>query len=147
MAYRFTDSWTDEIFNETSKPEYQNARIRMVDTALIQSDYNFETGEWTVTGDGLLYEGQARVKPVRWGTQTGGESQANASTINAVRVQIPTYTGRVNKGIQVTVLSAPNEALVERVFTITSDLQGSDIATRTFEASADIDAALPEVTP
>jgi hypothetical protein len=147
VAYRFTDSWTDEIFNETSKPEYQTALIRLVDPSQIQRDYDEDTATWTIVGDGILYTGQARVKPIRWGNFTGGESQANSSSISAIRVQIPEYAGRVDKGVRVLVLDADNASIEGRIFTISSDLQGSSIATRTFEAAADQDAVMPEETP
>jgi hypothetical protein len=147
VAYRFTDSWTDEIFNETSKPEYQTALIRLVDPSQIQRDYDEDTATWTIVGDGILYTGQARVKPIRWGNFTGGESQANSSSISAIRVQIPEYAGRVDKGVRVLVLDADNASIEGRIFTISSDLQGSSIATRTFEAAADQDAVMPEEAP
>lgn len=148
MAHRFTEyeNWADEIAEISELPEFQTAKIRIVDPNLITRDYNEDTATWTITGDGVIYDGRARVIPVRWGVHSGGESQANATTLSAMRVQIP-RTGatdiRVNKGLKVFVDESPhNLSLVNRIFAVTSDLQGSSSASRTFECMADIDAAV-----
>lgn len=145
MAYSFAvANWADEIADVSELPEFQTATIRIVNPNLIDSDYNEDTAQWEITGDGVIYNGQARVIPVRWGVQSGGESQANATTLSAMRVQIPRTTAtdiRVNKGFHVFVDASPyNLSLVNRMFTVTSDLQGSSSASRTFECMADVDA-------
>lgn len=146
MAYQFTEyaNWADEIAEISELPEFQTAVIRIVDPNLVDSDYDLETAQWTITGDGVRYNGQARVIPVRWGVQSGGESQANATTLSAMRVQIPRTAAtdiRVNKGFHVFVDESPyNLSLANRMFTVTSDLQGSSSASRTFECMADVDA-------
>lgn len=141
MAYNFgTMEWQDRIAQVTGREEFQRARIRIEDPSLVTSVYDVETAEWTITGDSVVYAGQARVIGVRWGVQSGGESQANATTISAIRVQIPQHAvGRVKKGCRVFVDSAPNEVLTNYIFTVSSDMQGSSAATRTFECSLDID--------
>lgn len=145
MAYSFAvANWADEIADVSELPEFQTATIRIVNPNLIDSDYNEDTAQWDIIGDGVIYNGQARVIPVRWGVQSGGESQANATTLSAMRVQIPRTTAtdiRVNKGFHVFVDASPyNLSLVNRMFTVTSDLQGSSSASRTFECMADVDA-------
>lgn len=142
MAYSFgTENWADEIAEVSTQPEFQRAVIRIEDPSLLtQKSYDIETGEWTITGDPVVYDGQARVIGVRWGVQSGGESQANATTISAIRVQIPQHAvGRVKKGCKVIVKSAPNLVLTSYIFTVTSDMQGSSDASRTFECALDID--------
>jgi hypothetical protein len=147
MAYSFAvDNWADEIAKVSTQPQYQRAIIRIEDSSLLtQSKYDIETGEWLVEGDPVIYpvgdeDGRARIIGVRWGVQSGGESQANATTISAIRVQIPQHAvGRVKKGCKVFVESAPNIVLPSYVFTVTSDIQGSSPAARTFECSLDID--------
>lgn len=151
MAYSFAvANWADEIAEESTKPEYQQAFIRIEDRSLLtQEDYDIETGEWTVVGDPVIYpvgdeDGRARVIGVRWGVQSGGESQANATTLSAIRVQIPQHAvGRVKKGCKVYVESAPNTVLTNYIFTVTSDMQGSSDAARTFECSLDLDVQVP----
>lgn len=148
MAFQFTEyaNWADEIAEVSELPEFQTAVIRIVNPNLIEREYDEDTATWTITGEGVIYEGQARVIPVRWGIQSGGESQANATTLGAMRVQIPRTVAsdiRVNKGFKVFVDESPhNLSLVNRIFAVTSDLQGSSSASRTFECMADIDAAV-----
>lgn len=146
MAYNFgTMEWQDRIAQVTGREEFQRARIRIEDPSLVTSVYDVETAEWTITGDPVIYpvgdeNGQARIIGVRWGVQSGGESQANATTLSAIRVQIPQHAvGRVKKGCKVFVDSAPNMVLTNYIFTVTSDMQGSSAATRTFECALDID--------
>lgn len=143
MAYSFAvDNWPDEIAEVSTQPTFQRAVIRIEDESLLtKKEYDIETGEWTFEGDPVVYEGQARVIGVRWGVQSGGESQANATTVSAIRVQVPQHAvGRVKKGCKVFVESAPNLVLSSYLFTVTSDMQGSSPASRTFECSLDIDA-------
>lgn len=147
MAYDFgTSSWSDRIAQVSTRPEFQRAQIRILDPSLLtDEDYDIETGEWSGEGDPVIYpigdeDGRARIIGVRWGVQSGGESQANATTISAIRVQIPQRAvGRVKKGCKVFVDSAPNLVLSSYIFTVTSDMQGSSDAARTFECSLDID--------
>lgn len=152
MAVSFAvENWADEIAEESTKDEYQQAVIRIFDEsqATLVSEYDIETGTGPVYTGGDIYPvgdetGQARVIGVRWGVQSGGESQANATTISAIRVQVPQHAvGRVKKGCKVFVESAPNLVLSSYIFTVTSDMQGSSDASRTFECSLDIDVAVP----
>lgn len=143
MAYDFDRlSLADEIAVESTRPEFQRAVIRIFDesAATLVTPYDIETGIGPIYTGGDIYEGQARVIRVRWGVQSGGESQANATTISAIRVQIPQHAaGRVKKGCKVFVASAPNLVLSSYIFTVTSDMQGSSPAARTFECALDID--------
>lgn len=143
MAYDFGGTaWHDAIAEISTRPEFQRAVIRIFDesAATLVTPYDIETGIGPVYTGGDIYEGQARVIGVRWGVQSGGESQANATTISAIRVQIPQHAvGRVKKGCKVFVESAPNLVLSSYIFTVTSDMQGSSPAARTFECSLDID--------
>lgn len=147
MAYRFGGKpWYQEIADTSTSEEYQTARIRIEDPSLVTQDYDIETGKWTITGNPVIYpvaeeSGQARIIGVRWGVESGGESQANATTLSAIRVQIPRgAVGRVKKGCKVFVQSAPNPVLQGYVFTVTSDMQGASDAARTFECMLDIDS-------
>jgi len=151
MAYSFKAAWNDAIAEVSTREEFQTARIRIEDPSLLtQSDYDIETGEWTIVGDPVIYPvggetGQARIIGVRWGVQSGGESQANATTISAIRIQVPQHVvGRVKRGLKVHVTSSPqNPTLTNFVFTVNSDMQGSAAAARTFECSLDLDYQVP----
>lgn len=146
MAFNFsTTAWFDRIAEVSTRPEFQRAVIRIFDQsqATLVSEYDVDTGLGPIYEGGDIYEGQARIIGVRWGVQSGGESQANATTLSAIRVQIPQHAvGRVRKGCKVFVASAPNTVLQNYIFTVSSDMQGSSDAARTFECSLDIDVAV-----
>lgn len=150
MAYSFKTTWNDAIVEVSTREEFQTARIRIEDPSLLVKGYDLETGKWTITGDAVVYpladeNGQARIIGVRWGVQSGGESQANATTISAIRIQVPQHVvGRVKRGLKVHVTSSPqNPTLTNFVFTVNSDMQGSAAAARTFECSLDLDYQVP----
>lgn len=145
MAYSFAANWNDTIASVSTREEFQRAVIRIEDPSLVTKEYDVETATWTISGDPVIYpiadeNGQARIIGVRWGVQSGGESQANSTTITAIRVQIPQHAvGRVKRGCKVFVESAPNLVLASYLFTVTSDMQGSSDAARTFECALDLD--------
>lgn len=146
MAYKFSTNWADEIAEVSTREEFQQARIRIEDPELLtKRDYNFDTGKWDIQGDPVIYPkgdetGQARIIGVRWGVFSGGESQANTTTLVSLRVQIPQHAvGRVHRGCKVFIVSAPNPVLTQYVFNVTSDFQGSSDAARTFECAVDMD--------
>lgn len=149
-SFETEGEWSDRIARISTQTRFQKSRVRIEDHSLItQGEYNVETGTYPgPTGDPTVYEGQARLIGIRWGTFTGGESQANATTLSAVRVQIPRTpetTVRVKRGCKIFVIDSPNNpALNGLILTITSDLQGSSAAARTFEAALDGDV---EVVP
>lgn len=140
-----SEDWTAPIHAVSTQPRFQKSSIRIEDYSLIvPGEYDVDTGIYTEpTGDPVVYEGQARLIGIRWGTFTGGESQANATTLSAIRVQIPKTpdtTVRVKRGCKIFVIDSPNNpALNGLILTITSDLQGSSAAARTFEAALDAD--------
>lgn len=143
-----SEDWTAPIHAVSTQPRFQKSRIRIEDHSLIvPGEYDVDTGTYTEpTGDPVVYEGQARLIGIRWGTFTGGESQANATTLSAIRVQVPKTpdtTARIKRGCKIFVLDSPNNpALNGLILTITSDLQGSSAAARTFEAALDADTTV-----
>lgn len=143
-----SEDWTAQIHAVSTQPRFQKSKIRIEDYSLIDpGEYDVDTGTYTEpTGNPVVYEGQARMIGIRWGTFTGGESQANATTLSAIRVQIPKTDGttvRVKRGCKIFVLDSPNNpALNGLILTITSDLQGSSAAARTFEAALDADTTV-----
>lgn len=143
----FESDWAAEIAEESTKTEYQTVRVRIEDpTLLTKQDYDWDTAAWDIEGDPVVYPlgdetGQARVIGIRWGVFTGGEAQANAATLSAVRLQLPRFAvGRVRKGFKVFVTAAPQNPVLENlIFTVTSDLQGGTSAARTIEMALDGD--------
>lgn len=141
-------TWTDAIRRVSEQARFQTSVIRIEDPSLVvPGEYDPDTGEYgDDVGDPVLYTGQARIIPVRDGNFTRGEDQANATTLVPIRIQIPRDAStdiRIRRGCKVFVESAPDALhLTDRLFTISSDLQGSSAGARTFEAMADVDAYL-----
>lgn len=140
---KFNGTWTDEIAELTTADEYQDSQVVLIDGS-IKPDYNIKTGEYTYPEgfDPVIYIGGARLQPIRWGVFSGGESQANAKVATSIRIQIPKAgLGRVQRGTACLVLDAPdNIAMPNSVYNITSGVQGSATASRTFEAAIDGDS-------
>lgn len=93
--------------------------------------------------DSTVYSGQARFIPVRASVWQGGEAQMNATSIRAVRFQVPRSAGgtRFHSGSIVTITSAPFNANLEgRTAKVTDDFLGGTSATRTFHAMMDADS-------
>lgn len=136
-------TWADEITSVTDSEEFQTCKIKVTDNSNTKQVRNPETGEITVSGAVVVYEGRARFIPVRSSVFEGGEGQANAMSIRAARIQIPaSYTGRrFNSACTVQFTEAPNnEALLTRIARVSEDFQGSTTATRTFHVYLDGDA-------
>ena len=103
----------------------------------------YDGGWQMLPAETTLYSGQARYIPVRAGVWQGGEAQLNATTIRAVRFQVPheSLPGRVHSGSIVTIQDAPyNPNLNGRTAKVTDDFQGSMIASRTIHAMMDADS-------
>lgn len=133
---KFDTDWPSEISEISTLPEFQNSEVRIT-LPSTQGEYDVDTGEWTYPDPVVLYEGQARIIGVRWGVFYTGQTQANSRSEKAIRFQIPYQgTGRVNVGAVVKVTACErNPVLMEYAFTISNDLQGSNAAARTLEAS------------
>lgn len=150
--YQFASTWTDEIADESTKPEYQNATVTLIDSSLVTGDYDPETGDYTVTGDPEFWSGRARIMPMRWGVNRENSDFANSNTQTAVLVQFgknedfggTPNTYRVKKGVGMRVDASPdNPSLETMYFTCTGESQGSNAAARTLEFSQDGDAVMP----
>lgn len=142
--------WPDIIAGISTRPEFQNATVRLEDPSRLTVDPSYdplEDEEPTYTGDPLVYEGRARLIGINRGNQ---DSEAyNEKTIKAVRVQFPRNAfGRVGKGFKLYVLQADrNPALETYVFTPVSNIQGSNAAARTIEFAVDEDSLVQRQSP
>lgn len=141
MANPFSRHWTDEIARVSTRPEYQTAKVRIIDPSAVEKEYDVDAGTVTIIGDGTVYHGQARIIGIRWAVYSGGESQANAKSLKSIRIQLPQdAVGRVRTGFSVIVEESRNTVLTDYVFFVSSDLQGSSDAARTIECSLDNDS-------
>ena len=137
-------TWADEISALTGSPEYQTATVTIWDPSKEGEDeYNVDTGVWTYARRPQpFYTGPARVIGVRWGNDRKNSQVSNPSTTSSVRLQIPAgkLAHKIVRGTKVEfTASQGNQALIGSVFVVTSDLQGSSSATRTFECELDGD--------
>lgn len=115
--------------------------VRVIDR--VHLVFIYDSGWQEIPTDLTLYEGRARFIPVRAGVWQGGEAQLNATTIRAVRFQVPfaDLPGRVYAGSIVEFLSVPrNPNLEGRTAKVTEDFQGSMTASRTFHGMMDSDS-------
>lgn len=142
---RLAKTWADEIADVTSNRDYQTASILIQDLSGVSvGPINWETGKQTITGDPVdIYRGQARIIDIRSGTLIEGVDQSNATTLKAIRFQVPQRAvGHLHRGQKVRVTSCPANPTLERyVYRINDDVQGASAATRTFEAGVDLDSA------
>lgn len=139
----FSRPWYQEIAEVTGSPEFQDIEITLSSaTEWDPALYDVVTGVDGNQESTVIYDGQARLVTTRWGTDRGGEGQANALTEKPVRIQMPHgAVGRVDKGTVVRVTSAPaNPALETYVFRVTTGIQGGAAATRTIECMIDGDS-------
>ena len=135
-------AWHEHIRDISESEEYTTSIIKIVDRSAEAEDgddtdgYDVKTNTWTEpTGDEIVYEGRARIISPRWGVDRNEDKLANPDTLLPVRVQVPRdeLPGLVRKGSIVTVLEAPNEAIVGRILSVTLDFHGSSAASRTIQ--------------
>lgn len=165
VAVSFSKHWTDEIAEVSGREEFQTCTVEILDPREVWypgPDYPADPDDLSQNPEdaydwrtdtyadpviyGVVYSGQARFIPVRGGIFHGGEAQGNASTIRSMRFQLPQFEGPeyIRKGLTVRFVSAPrNPSLEGRWATVDDDFQGGSAASRTFNASMDIDAGGP----
>ena len=142
------ESYSAEIAEITTRPEFQNAEVLIVDNS-IQGERDIDTGEIVGAEPRKVYQGPARVQTSRAGVDSYNQQQANKVTLETLRIQLPESMKSVtlNRGWKVYFITVHrNPALRERVATITEDVQGSHAASRNFDAFIDGDAVVSEET-
>lgn len=132
-VFNFPTHWADEVVAVSTLPEFQNALVSLIDPDRVELDYDWRTGTETVTNDGVVWTGQARIIGVQQAKNRENEDTANSKAITNVRVQFPYQAvGRVRRGMILRVDECErNPVLEDLVFTASSDLQGSSAGART----------------
>lgn len=133
-------SWAGQIAEVSSLSDYQNATIVVSDPSALTKTYDYATNTYTVSGDGVVYSGQARVQPIR----AASDEQfmvADPSASKRILVQIPSDEVEfVKKGFQVQVTDGGrNPSLVNFLFTVVADVNSSHMASHTFECAVDVE--------
>lgn len=133
-------SWEDQVAEVSSLSEFQNATIVISDPSLLTKTYDYASNTYTVSGDGVVYTGQARIQPQR----AASDEQfmvADPSASKRILVQIPsTEVDGVKRGWQVQVTDGGrNPALLGYLFTVVADVNSSHMASHTFECVVDVE--------
>ena len=134
-------SWEQQIADVSGLAEFQNATITIFDPSLLTKTYSYDTNAYTVTGDAVVYEGQARVQPMRLATQISGGPIDDPSSASRFMVQIPFESAVViNRGFQMQVTDGGrNPRLETYLFTIVADTDSSHMASHTFECVVNVE--------
>lgn len=135
--------WSQEVAEVSGRAEFQTCTMQIIDPSLIDVDYDIDTGIETVVGDGVIYEGQARLIGVRSATNYEGATQGNSKANKSLRVQLPhdSLPMRLEKGFIGKVTSAPlNPSLTGYVYYLMTGIQGASAGSRTLEFNVDGDA-------
>ena len=158
MVYQFTSGWTEEIAEVSTLPEFQNLTVKIIDPSKVEGlEYDIDTGVIKYTFDGTIWTGQARLVAIRWGVNRENSETANSNTIVSIQVQFPHDVNfdteaepryLLQRGITMTIVESPgNSALLNRVFTVTSDIQSGATAARTIEFASSAEAVASTETP
>lgn len=141
-------SWETDIASITELAEYQNATIQITDPSQLTTTYSYDSNEYTVTGDGLVYDGQARIQPNRSAREENSNPVQDPNSAKAVLVQIPsTEVVTIKRGFQVRVTDGGrNSSLENMLFTVVADVNSSHMASHTFECVVNVEAD-PQWTP
>ena len=134
-------SWEQQIADVSGLVEFQNATITIFDPYLLTKTYSYDTNAYTVSGDAVVYEGQARVQPMRLATQVSGGPIDDPSSASRFMVQIPFESAVViNRGFQMQVTDGGrNPRLETYLFTIVADTDSSHMASHTFECVVNVE--------
>lgn len=134
----FSKDWGQEIAEISTRPEYQTAKVRITSSDIEdQGVYDIDTGEWSEgMATVVLYEGQARFVPIRWGVDARDTHIFNASTTTRLRVQVPEseLQDEVPRGSLVTILEAPFAPhMVNATSVVVGGVQNSSNGSRNLE--------------
>lgn len=133
--------WETEIAQVSELSEFQNATIVITDPSATTVSYSFDSNEYTVTGDGEVYTGPARIQPVRNAQQIPFSTMEDISSSKVVHIQIPGAENvLVRRGFQVRVTDGGRNSNLENyLFTVVADVNSSHMASHTFEAVVNVE--------
>lgn len=134
-------SWEEQIADVSGLPEFQNATIKIFDPSLLTKTYSYDDNSYTVSGDAEVYDGQARVQPMRSATEVGGGPIDDPSSASRIMVQIP-YSSNllVERGFQIQVTDGGRNSNLETyLYTVLADVNSSHMASHTFECVVNVE--------
>jgi hypothetical protein len=135
-----SSAWEVEIAEVSDLSDFQNANIIVTDPSALTKTYSYEDNEYTVTGDGEIYDGPARIQPQRMASDAQF-MVADPSAAKKILVQIPsTEAMLIRRGFQVQVTDGGRNANLEQfLFTVVADVNSSHMASHTFECVVDVE--------
>jgi hypothetical protein len=135
-----SSAWEAEIAEVSDLSDFQNATIIVTDPSALTKTYSYEDNEYTVTGDGEIYDGPARIQPQRMASDAQF-MVADPSAAKKILVQIPsTEAMLIRRGFQVQVTDGGRNANLEQfLFTVVADVNSSHMASHTFECVVDVE--------
>lgn len=143
MAYDFGDeNWAAEVAEVSGDAAYQNCRIQIRNPKLLTVARDMMTGTTTVTGEPVVWEGQARIIGPRSALDLQGSTSENPSGTKSVRVQIPygAYMDRIDRGWEIRVIDGGRNPNLENYkLYIESDFNSGNVASYTIECSIALD--------
>jgi len=143
VTVSFRKKWSEEISEVTNISEYQNAIIQIIDPSALVETYDYATNTYTASGDGVVYEGRARM-----GTRTGQldvppGDRGNPTGEKKTIFQIPhdAYVGPIKRNFRIRIVDGGEAYQLENyMFTVQADVNSTHMASRTIEAIADVTA-------
>jgi hypothetical protein len=134
-------SWEQQIADISGLAEFQNATITIFDPSLLTQTYSYDTNAYTVSGDAVVYSGQARVQPNRSASAVNSTPVDDPSSAKGIVVQIPAgEISVVKRGFQVQVTDGGrNVGLETYLFTVVADVNSSHMASHTFECVVNVE--------
>jgi len=135
-----SSAWEAEIAGVSDLSDFQNATITVTDPSALTKTYSYEDNEYTVTGDGEVYNGPARIQPQRMASDAQF-MVADPSAAKRILVQIPsTELTLIRRGYVVQVTDGGrNPNLEQYLFTVVADVNSSHMASHTFECVVDVE--------
>jgi hypothetical protein len=108
---------------------------------LLTQTYSYDTNAYTVSGDAVVYSGQARVQPNRSASAVNSTPVDDPSSAKGIVVQIPAgEISVVKRGFQVQVTDGGrNVGLETYLFTVVADVNSSHMASHTFECVVNVE--------
>lgn len=152
MSIRFrAPDYAADVAAISESIDFERATIEIRDPSLLTRVTDIKTGTIAYAGDPIVATGvRARGIGTRAVSDATDGTVSDATTVKPYRWQFPAdaYAGRILRGWQIRVLDGGrNPRLETMLFTVRSDIQGSNMASRTIECQVDPEAFAQWIDP
>lgn len=137
----FTQQWQTTLSRIPER--FMSAKIRVTKPGEGERTYDPLTDTWTEPGAVVLYEGKARLQPLR--SARDAKNPGDDTSIQAVRLQVPLNAiPDLAMNYEVEVLECPtNPSLVKFEYIVNEIVDGSNPIEQTFEATVNNESVRP----